>query len=110
MKRVELGCIGHFISGQECLWRRHTQVGHYRISSIGNYVFRGERQTLCAGDDSFFETMVFKTTKEPAIKNYGCGCKAVKSWSEVDSQRYATVGKAQAGHEKFVRKYMRGQR
>jgi hypothetical protein len=108
--RVELGCPGHFIAASSCRWRRHTQVGNYRVSSIGDYFPKGlgtERETIGAGDDAFFETMVFKTTKDLETGNEGCGCRAVSSWSEIDGTRYATAGEAQAGHEKFVAKYAR---
>lgn len=108
-KRTELGCIGHFICGERCRWRRHTQVGHYRVSSVGDFYrsSEGKRETLGAGDDSFFETMVFPTSAKPASHSEGCGCCLVKSWSAIDSKRYATAGEAQRGHEAFVRKYAR---
>ncbi len=109
MKRIELGCPGHFVAARSCAWRRHTQVGNYRISSVGDYFpERGkERERLGAGDDCFFETMVFETTGEPYKGNEGCGCHEVKSYSEIDGERYATAGEAQAGHERYVEKYRR---
>ncbi len=118
IKPIELGCAGHLIVANSCRWKRHTQVGNYRISSIGDYYSPDldriaadpratKRDTIGAGEDSFFETMVFETTGKPDWKNDGCGCRAVKAWSEIDSCRYATAGEAQAGHEKFVAKYLR---
>lgn len=104
--RVEFGCVGHCIVGRNCLWRRHTQVAGFRISSVGNYYSNGKRETLGAGDDSFFETMVFATTNKRAKCSDGCGCMEVSDWCEIDGERYATAGKAQAGHEKYVKKYM----
>lgn len=110
-KPIELGCPGHCIVARSCHWRRHTQVGNYRVSTVGNYYPGGarERDTLGAGDDSFFETMVFRTINAPADgeSSEGCGCRAVKSYDEIDSQRYATAGAAQAGHEAFVAKYLK---
>ena len=109
-ERLELGCAGHFICASDCHWRRHTQVGLYRISSVGELYYKHEpqkRQTLGADPKSFFETMVFETTGKPASDNDGCGCQAVKEWREVDGQRYATAGAAQRGHEAFVAKYMK---
>lgn len=104
---TELGCAGHFIGARNCHWRRHTQVGKYRISSIGEYVpYEGQgRKQIGAGPDAFFETYVFETTGEPAKGSECCGCIEVVSWSEIDSQRYASAGDAQAGHEAFVKKY-----
>ena len=108
--RVELGCPGHFVGAKNCRWRRHTQVGTYRVSSVGDLYLpnaSNERRTLGAGDDSFFETMVFRLTRKSEPWSEGCGCKAVKDWSEVDVKRYATAGEAQAGHEAMVSKYQR---
>jgi hypothetical protein len=106
--RVELGCPGHCIVARDCRWRRHTQVGRYRVSSIGDYFppDRKKRDTLGAGDDSFFETMVFRTADGPEPGNEGCGCVAVADWCEIDGTRYPSAGEAQAGHEAFVKKYL----
>ena len=106
-ERTELGCAGHFICSRECEFRRHTQVRHYRISTIGNLFYKrdGERQTLGAGDDSFFETMVFELSDNLAVGSEGCGCREVIGWTEVDGARYATAGEAQAGHEAMVAKW-----
>ena len=108
VKPIELGCAGHFIAARSCFWRRHTQVGGYRVSSIGNYFPErgGERQTIGAGDDAFFETMVFRIQNEQERGNEGCGCCAVADWSEIDGERYATAGEAQAGHERYIKKYL----
>ena len=111
MSRVELGCAGHFIAARSCAWRRHTQVGEYRISSVGNYfpTQEGERASIGDGPDSFFETCVFKTTGHPSAGNEGCGCHEVEDWCEIDSERYATAGEAQEGHERYVAKYEKEQ-
>ena len=110
MSRKELGCPGHFIAVNHCRFRRHTQIGtKYRVSTVGDYFpdDRSERKPIGAGQDSFFETLVFQTVGKPAAKNEGCGCLEVKDWCESDGRRYATAGAAQAGHEAFVRKYLR---
>lgn len=105
-QRVELGCPGHCIVARSCAWRRHTQVPGYRISTIGDYYTSdGKRETLGADPDSYFETMVFTIGEQQYAGNEGCGCAEVTNWSEVDGQRYATAGEAQAGHEAMVRKY-----
>jgi hypothetical protein len=109
VKPVELGCPGHLIAASYCHWRRHTQIGNYRVSSIGNYFpdRDGKRDTIGAGDDAFFETMVFRLTDTPEAESEGCGCRSVVSWIEIDGTRYATAGEAQAGHEAMVKKYLR---
>lgn len=112
MKRIELGCPGHLIDARHCHFRRHTQVGRYRVSTVGNYNpyppgSDHKRATLGVGKADFFETMVFRTTGKPESNNEGCGCEAVADWCEIDSKRYATAGDAQQGHERMVRKYAR---
>ena len=111
IKRTELGCAGHFICAKDCRYRRHTQIGDsYRVSTVGDLFYEHEpekRRTLGATEDSFFETYVFETVSELAKESDGCGCHEVKDWSEIDGSRWATAGEAQAGHEKFVRKYMK---
>lgn len=109
-KRVELGCAGHFICARDCNWRRHTQVGNYRVSSVGDLFYRSEenkRQTVGSGDKDFFESMVFKLSPHLCKDNDGCGCREVSKWSELECIRYATAGEAQKGHEKLVAKYAR---
>lgn len=110
MSRIELGCAGHLIVSSNCQWRRHTEVnGRYRVSSIGNYFPDRDkgRVTIGAGEDAFFETMVFRITKKLSDQSEKCGCHEVSEWSEIDGERYATAGEAQAGHERYVRKLLR---
>ena len=109
VSRVELGCAGHFLCAADCHWRRHTQVGNYRISSIGDLYFNYEpkrRQTVGGGKSDFFETFVFKTMDDDADSNEGCGCRKVADWSEIEGIRASTAGEAQACHEKMVKKYL----
>lgn len=107
--RVELGCPGHFICANDCRFRRHTQVGNYRISTVGDLYFGhepGKRQTIGSGDDDWFETYVFELTDQPVADSDGCGCREVKSFSEIDGERTASAGQAQAAHERYVAKYL----
>jgi hypothetical protein len=109
VSRTELGCPGHFIGASRCRYRRHTQVGGvYRVSTVGDYyAMEGKRETIGAGVDAFFETYVFRTLDAPDSGNEGCGCHAVAGWSEIDGERYATAGEAQAGHERYVAQYLK---
>jgi len=104
---THLGCAGHLIVADRCRWRRHTQVGTaYRVSSVGNYYpTGGERATVGASADSWFESMVFRTVATPSCDSDGCGCLAVADWCEIESRRYATAGAAQAGHDELVARY-----
>lgn len=106
---VELGCAGHFICSSYCRFRRHTQIGGlYRVSTVGDLYFNKDRhrQTVGSGDKDFYETYVFETTGEPVRGNDGCGCIEVKSFGEIDGARWETAGAAQAGHDRFVAKYV----
>lgn len=103
-ERVELGCAGHFIAAAGCAWRRHTQVGKFRISSVGDYRPRNGKRELI-GATGYYETMVFALTDRQAEGNEGCGCREVANWTEIDGERYETAGEAQAGHERYVAKY-----
>ena len=103
VKCVELGCPGHFVGGHRCAWHRHTQVGNYRVSTVGDYYPKDSRETL--GSGKYFETMVFSTSSKSDSGNEGCGCRQVKSWTELMCKRYATAGEAQAGHEATVEMY-----
>lgn len=107
MKPIELGCPGHLCIASKCLWRRHTQVGTYRISTVGEYhPDSGPRRPVGSGEE-YFETMVFRTTGKPVDGAEGCGCQKLDSLSELECLRYATAGQAQEGHERMIRKYLK---
>ena len=101
-KRVELGCPGHFIDVSSCHFRRHTQVGNFRVSTVGDYYPGRSEKRETVGLNRFFETMVFKTSDKQDDGNEGCGCREVLNFSEVDFEGYNTAGEAQAGHERMV--------
>lgn len=107
VKPIELGCAGHFICADRCRWRRHTQVGKYRVSTVGDLYINDKREMI--GSFGFFETMVFETRPKKEKDNDGCGCREVVKWEEVECARYDTAGDAQAGHERTVAKYLRKQ-
>lgn len=79
------------------------------MSSIGDYFPTGSRERVTIGADerSWFETMVFRTDGAPEPDAEGCGCRTVISWDPLDGERYATAGAAQAGHERYVGKYLK---
>ena len=107
---VELGCAGHFIGARHCAYRRHTQVGNYRVSTVGDLYWPQEpdkRSTLGPDADDFFETMVFPTDDSAAEGNEGCGCREVVDFSGLECVRYAAAGEAQRGHDRMVEKFAR---
>lgn len=106
MQRVELGCIGHFVLGHECMYRRHTQIGRYAVSTVGDLYVDGVREPVCSKPDRYFETKVFELTDDPVDDSEGCGCRELVDYSERDSMTYATAGEAHAGHEAMVEKWV----
>jgi hypothetical protein len=109
IEREEIPCKGHFIGADSCRWHRHTQVGLFRVSSVGDYwsPMSGQRERLGAWEQSFYETMVFPTNGEleDGAEKAGCRCRHVIGWSEIEGKRYATQEEAEAGHEAMVAKY-----
>ena len=104
VERVELGCAGHLCVAFSCHWRRHTRVGDYRISTLGDYYPQQSTERHTIGLNCYFETMVFRITGECADSE-GCGC-GEADFSEIDMDGYSTAGDATAGHEQMVEKYL----
>lgn len=103
-KWVWCGYAGHFIGADRCLMHLHTRVGDYRISTVGDYRgFPGRAaEPIGAGEESMYETFVFE------VEGHGThGEGEVKSWSEIDSERYATAEDAERGHMAYCEKYAR---
>ena len=100
------GMPGHLIVASYCRFHLTTQVGSFRVSTVGAYYPDGDRapmQTIGAGDDAFYETLVFRTTD---AADEGCpACCAVADWCEIDGKRYATSEHANIGHMEFCLRY-----
>ena len=105
-KRVEIDHAGHCIGIKDCRFFLHTQVGNaYRVSTVGDYRPLGHKRPLGLPADSFYETMVFRTSPQQEVTD--CECRAVADWNELTCERYATEAAARAGHAAMVRKYAR---
>ena len=102
------GWAGHLCVGHDCRFHLHTEVGNYRISTVGEYFSplnkTGKMETLGGGEKDFYETMVFKLSQSRTC-DCGCGAREVDNWSELDSMRYANAKDAQAGHLKICHKF-----
>jgi hypothetical protein len=103
------GHAGQLCVGHRCLFHLCTRVGKHLISTVGDYYpewTNGKRYTIGAGDDSFFETYVFKVLKGDGCtdKECGCGMPAV-DWSEIEGIRTGTAGDAKKQHAKMCKKY-----
>lgn len=96
------GHAHHFIASDSCRFHRATFVadGKILVSTVGDYRpfglngKRGERETIGAGDDAYFETMVFHA--DP--KRLDDGCPNVIDWSGITTERYPNAQLANAGH------------
>ena len=99
-----LGYPAHFIGAESCWFRMATKVGDHIISSVGDYRpnGRGNKKTIGAGDDAFFETYVFRAGD---ICDCGCGEPRIADGREIDGIRSATATEARQQHLAMCRKY-----
>ncbi len=89
----------HLIVGNKCLFHLSTVVVHdgkeMLISTVGDYYpfgAKGERETLGANKDSFFETIVFE------VDGYmDCGCPQ-HSGEGLKYRTYSNAKDATEGH------------
>jgi len=99
------GNAGHFCASSQCRFHLCTEIGDYLISTVGEY-YRDqddkEMSTLGIGSKDFYETYVFRRTKERC--KCGCGLPDIEL-SEIDGTRYATPREANEGHIRFCEKY-----
>lgn len=96
------GHAGHPIVAAKCRFHLATRIGAFLISTVGEYHPTGQKtmERLGAGDESFYETFVFK-----AGGTMECGCAVMADPCEVEGVRYATASKATEGHLAMCRKY-----
>ena len=96
MKREELGWAGHFIAARRCEFRRHTHVGPYCISTVGDYYPGGGEKRETVGVGRYFETMVFDLSQ---------GEDGPNRWTEIDGGAWQTREEANTGHEMIVNRW-----
>ncbi len=99
------GYPGHFIAADSCRFRLCTKVGDYLISTVGDYWHAGTRHAIGAGPHSFYETFVFKAGARCAVPACGCNMPTLADACEIEGERCATAGEAQALHLKYCEKY-----
>ena len=95
------GSAGHFICSDQC--RRHlcTDVGDYRISSVGDLYIDGKRETV--GATGYYETLIFRLDNK--ICGCGCGQRTITEWTELDGLRSDDLAEAERTHMDFCHKY-----
>jgi len=88
---------GHFIGADRCRWWRHTRVGSYRVSSVGEWYPMGSREQEDIGYRRAYETMVFSLGPDGAVTDWnGLHCRGAFSREESNDI-----------HEGFVSYYAR---
>lgn len=88
---------GHFIAAQHCSFIRHTHVGRYCVSTVGEYRVGGkpENPIESIGYGRLYETMVF-----PLDKN-----DQTQSWESLDFLGYNDDLDAERGHRELCLKF-----
>lgn len=98
---VWYGYAGHLVVSRRCAYHLSTRVGGFLVSTVGHYLPRGDKmETIGAGADAFFETMVFPCDGETPE-----GDPNVLSFSELECERYAKSIDAERGHRVMCEKY-----
>jgi hypothetical protein len=99
------GYPGHFIGAERCLFHLTSTVGPWLISTVGDYrPGREEERAAIGGEDSHFETRVFRAG-DPC-DGPGCGCGLPDAdGPELECRRYDTAGEAQAGHLALIEEW-----
>ena len=107
------GHAEHLCVGASCQFHLCTRVGNYLVSTVGDYYPYGQRkdskrETIGAGENSFFECCVFRVVGENGCRDATCVCGLPEvSWSQLEGQRYATAGVARHAHMQACAKYAR---
>ena len=95
----EFGMAGHFCAAHHCRYHRHTHVGRFCISTVGDYhpplpSGMPTEKPQQVGSGRFFETMVFDLKKRR------------HRWHSLAMVPYQSVAKADAGHARVVSDYV----
>ena len=100
------GLPGHFCGANLCAFRLCTDIGKYRISTVGEFTSSRNGEMLPLGLDHHYETMVFEINRRGEVK----------TWMEVDAvvlklgeDIEVTRKLAKRMHDKMCMKYARKQ-
>lgn len=95
------GFAGHLCVGRRCAFHLCTRVGPYLVSTVGAYYPKDsdDCETIGAGKDDYFETMVFPCHGDDADGNPN------NDLSEIECVRYSESIKAERGHYVLCEKY-----
>ncbi len=125
------GNAAHFICGHNCRFHLTTLIGHYLVSTVGEYLPDESVREIMArsrgiqiegrgdarradfmkkigyeeiGCDRKYETMVFKAGAPCSVKECGCGLPSIDG-SELDFAPYNQAGDATTGHLEMCRQW-----
>ena len=102
------GNAGHLIVSRDCLFHLSTDVGHYRVSTVGEYLPGGSSDFAEVGCGRKYETMVFPLGDAHCVApDCDCGEREVAEWGELDFDGYNLRGEAQRGHLAMCQKWAR---
>jgi hypothetical protein len=97
-----LGHKQHYLLSDDCHFSMATLLDNgYLVSTIGDYYNRSTKQFEKINSESYFETLVFKTSGETML----CGCPKIEDRIEVDSKRYDHAYDAEKGHMDIIEKW-----
>jgi hypothetical protein len=131
------GWAAHLIVGEDCRFHLCTDIGDYRVSTVGAYLpDAGVREILAesrgitlegrgdarraswrrqvgwedVGHRRKFETMVFRLAATSCdMPDCGCGLRDVADWSELAVDGYNDPGEAHRGHLAMCRRVAAGE-
>lgn len=103
---VWYGFAGHFISASRCRFHLATEVGNFRVSTIGGYASpTNPKEFSEVGLDRKYETMVFRIADGTAVCNCGCRMKELESYSELEMLPANDPDTARKNHMEACLKY-----
>lgn len=98
VQREDFAKPGHFCAADRCRFVRHSHVGPYCVSTVGDWWPKGETQAEQIGHGRYFETMVFRVGEDGEVADYG---------NHVDFRGYTHEADAALGHERIVEEWER---
>jgi hypothetical protein len=102
--RQHSGFAGHLIVADSCRYHLTTDIGDYRISTVGAYVRPDKPEEFSdIGYKRKYETLVFRLGDQ--VCGCGCGRREVADWCEIDANGYNDPKAATDGHEEMCQRY-----
>lgn len=107
LKAQELPHPGHYICSSRCQFRRHTHVGDYCVSTVGEFTMGDDSKYEDIGAGRKYETMVFRISW---LYGYSCCPNCPGGGEELKVRGYNDPDAAQAGHNEIVKAIQQGEK